>query len=46
MNDVLVSSIQVLSSVSIARRTTGESFVSSCKAIQHLKSTRELRQSG
>ena len=43
---VLVSSIHVLSSVSIARRTTGESFVSNCKAIQHLASTRELRQSG
>ena len=46
MNDVLISSIQVLSSVSRAARSTGESFVSNFKATQYLNSTTELRQKG
>ena len=46
VNDMLVSAVQVLSSVSNARRTTGESLVSNCKAIQHLNSTTESGKGG
>ena len=37
---------EVLFSISKAARTTGESLVSNCKAIEHLKSTTESGKGG
>ena len=46
VNDMLVSIVQVLLSVSKAERTTIKSLVSNCKAIRHLKSTTESGKGG